>query len=260
MASLYEFTVQAWPHLESKPFVDNFHIGAVCDHLEAVSRGEIMKLLINIPPGCTKSLLLIMWFCWEWANDPTSRWMFNSYDQRLSTRDSVKCRSLINSKWFQEQWGGKWNLTDDQNQKTYFENSSGGYRLATTPGGHGTGEHPDRIVVDDPNNVKQAESDGSYTETVNIWGTILRVIDDPGSTAPTDNYDITAVDEFGIDIFAAQRVDRDTANSDDICPGLPFTDGVTVSVMPVAVAGNVVFTIANAGASKVGNIVVIVKK
>jgi hypothetical protein len=105
-----------------------------------------------------------------------------------------------------------------------------------------------------------SESDGSQTGVVNVWGTILRVVDDPGSTAPTDDYDITAVDEFGLDIFAAQRANRDTANSDDYCPGLPFTDGTTTSVMPVAVAGNITLTIVNAGASKVGNIVLIVKK
>lgn len=103
-------------------------------------------------------------------------------------------------------------------------------------------------------------SDGSQTQAVNIWGTILRLIDDPGSTAPTDNYDLTAVDEFGLDIFAAQRVDRDTENSDDFCPGLPFTDGTTTSAMPVAVAGDVTFTVANAGNAKVGRFVVLVKK
>jgi hypothetical protein len=49
-------------------------------------------------------------------------------------------------------------LVDDQNEKTKFENAAGGWRLATSVGGRGTGEHPDFIVWDDPHNVNEAES------------------------------------------------------------------------------------------------------
>jgi hypothetical protein len=105
-----------------------------------------------------------------------------------------------------------------------------------------------------------SESDGSQTQAVNITGTILRVVTDPGATAPTDNYDLTAPDEFGLDVFAGQGANRDTTNSEHFCPGVAFADGTTTSVMPIALAGNVTFTIANAGDSKVGNIVVFVKK
>ena len=117
----------------------------ICEHLQAVTSGQITKLLINIPPGCSKSLLVsVFWPCWEWALNPSMRWFFASYDQRLSTRDSVKCRALINSRWYQSLWGGKYKLTNDQNQKTFFETSKQGYRLASSVGGHGTGEHPGR--------------------------------------------------------------------------------------------------------------------
>jgi hypothetical protein len=47
----------AWLHIEAVPFVDDWHIGAICQHLQAVTRGQIRKLLINISPGCSKSLL-----------------------------------------------------------------------------------------------------------------------------------------------------------------------------------------------------------
>lgn len=158
--SLYDFTRTLWPVVESQPFIDNWHIRHICEHLQAVTAGEIEKLVINVPPGCSKSLLTcVFWPMWEWARDASVRWFFASYDQRLSTRDSVKCRALLASPQFRSMWGDRFRLTHDQNQKTYYETDKGGYRLATSVGGHGTGEHPDRIVYDDPHNVKQAESE-----------------------------------------------------------------------------------------------------
>src|SRR5262249_51962490 len=77
--SLHEFVRQGWAEVDSVPFVDNWHIGALCEHLQAVTAGQITKLLINIPPGMGKSLLTcVFWPAWEWAQDPTVRWLFSS--------------------------------------------------------------------------------------------------------------------------------------------------------------------------------------
>lgn len=150
--------------------MDNWHIGALCEHLEAVTRGELPQLLINIPPGCSKSLLTcVFWPMWEWANDPSVRWFFASYDQELATRDSMKCRTLVRSDWYQARWGRRFRFKDDQNQKTYYQTDQGGYRMATSVNGHGTGEHPDRIVIDDPHNVKKAESEAERRAVIEWW-------------------------------------------------------------------------------------------
>ncbi len=105
------------------------------------------------------TLVAVMWPMWEWARDPTVRWFFASYDQSLSTRDSRRCRSLMNSDWYQGLFGGQYTLMDDQNLKIFYQNSRGGWRMATSVAGHGTGEHPDRIVYDDVQNAQQAESE-----------------------------------------------------------------------------------------------------
>lgn len=160
--------MQAWTIVESHQFVDNWHIHAICDHLQAVTEGGIDKLVINVPPGCSKSLLTcVFWPAWEWIRDQSIRWFFASYDQKLATRDSVKMRNLITSDWYQARWPVS--LSGDANQKTYYTNTAGGYRLATSTGGHGTGEHPDRIVVDDPHNVQQAESEKERQEVTDWW-------------------------------------------------------------------------------------------
>ena len=66
--------------------------------------------------------------------------MSASYAHSLSVRDSVKCRRLIESALYQRRWGGRFELTSDQNTKVRFENNRGGYRIATSVGGALTGE------------------------------------------------------------------------------------------------------------------------
>lgn len=169
-ASLYEFVQAAWHQIESAVYIDSPHIQAVCDHLQATFEGKIDNLIINIPPGCSKSLISGVFFpAWAWANDPTKRFFHACYDARLAIRDSVKCRVLLETQWYQETFPGKVMITKDQNQKSYYENTAGGWRMATSVGGHGTGEHPHFIVVDDPNNVKQAESAAERQSCSDWW-------------------------------------------------------------------------------------------
>ena len=107
-----------------------------------------------------KSLAVsVFWPCWSWIHKPSSRWLFSSYAQDLSTRDSLKCRRLVQSPWYQSHWGHKFYLTGDQNQKTRYENNHTGYRLATSVDGMATGEGGNFIVIDDPHSIKQVESD-----------------------------------------------------------------------------------------------------
>src|ERR1017187_6451004 len=72
--SLRTFIEAAWPIVEPTPFVPGWHIDAVCEHLEAVTRGDIRNLLITIPPRHTKSTIVsVMWPCWEWIDRKSTR-------------------------------------------------------------------------------------------------------------------------------------------------------------------------------------------
>ena len=168
--SLKHFVRQAWHVVEpSTPFIDGWHIDVICEHLEAITRGEIKYLIINIPPRHMKSLLVsVFWPCWEWITKPSIRWLFSSYAETLSKRDSLKCRRIIQSSWYRSNWGDTVKITSDQNEKLRFENDASGYRVATSVGGVGTGEGGNRIVVDDPNNVKESESEVKRA-TINNW-------------------------------------------------------------------------------------------
>lgn len=105
-----------------------------------------------------------------------------------------------------------------------------------------------------------SDSSGNASQTFgSIEGTIVRVVTNPGSTAPTDNYDMTITDEDGYDILAGQGSNRDTSTTESFVPGIPFTDGTTTSVAPVVVDGNLTLTISNAGATKDGSVVLYVR-
>ena len=168
--NLVDLIKGAWHIIEpGTVYKHNWHIDAISDHLEAVTNGEIRFLVINMPPRTMKSLAVsVCWQVWEWIRNPWTRWLFASYGQMLATRDTVKARRIIQSGWYQQRWGHIYQLAGDVNQKTNFENTQAGFRIATSPDGIATGEGGDRQVIDDPHNVKEAESD-TVREGTLVW-------------------------------------------------------------------------------------------
>jgi predicted phage terminase large subunit-like protein len=193
---LHEFVKQSWHIVEpGMPFVDNWHVGAICEHLEAISRGEIQKLLINIPPGHAKSLLVsVFWPAWQWINRPSWRALFSSYAIDLAIRDSVRTRTLIESSWYRSNFSlckvcGAfpdpehptehsatclgWALSSDQNVKSNFKNTRTGERMSLSVGSKATGFRGDATVVDDPLNAIDARSELKRQEAIYWWDRVM---------------------------------------------------------------------------------------
>jgi len=168
--SLSWFIRFGWHVLEpSTEYNHNWHIDAISEHLEAVTRNEIQNLIINISPRCMKSLsVAVYWPVWAWISRPASRWMFATYAQSLTVRDSIKRRNLILSPWYQERWGDIFSLTRDQNAKVRFDNDKTGFMLATSVDGSATGEGADVLIVDDPLKASESLSEASRN-SVNTW-------------------------------------------------------------------------------------------
>ena len=169
-SSLHEFAKGAWHINEGgRPFVDGWHLHAVSEHLEALYRGEIQNLLINVPPRTCKSTMVSVLFpAWCWINEPELQFLYISYVSRLSIKDSVKCRRVLTSQWYQDRFKHLFQLEGDVNSKIRFDNDKSGYRIATSVGGAGTGDGGDIIVLDDPNNAGETESDVKRAAT-NDW-------------------------------------------------------------------------------------------
>jgi hypothetical protein len=164
-----------WPVVEpGRPFVRGWAIEAICQHLEAVTEGRIRRLLINVPPGFMKSLATcVFWPAWEWIRNPSLRYIFASYVGSLSLINNTKLRRLVESDVYQQFWGSSVTLTDDQNAKTYFETTMTGFAMATSVGGAVMGKRGDRVILDDPNNTKDTNSDAMIEEALQFLTEVL---------------------------------------------------------------------------------------
>jgi predicted phage terminase large subunit-like protein len=161
----------AWHIIEpGTKFEANWHLDALCDHLEMVSKGEITRLAIAIPPRHSKSTVVsVMWPAWDWIANPQRRFLYASYNINLATRDNVRTRRVVESAWYRARFGDKFFIAGDQNTKQKFENSRTGSREVTSVGGSTTGLGADFICLDDPNNVLQAESAATRETTLTWW-------------------------------------------------------------------------------------------
>lgn len=198
---LIHFIRYFWHVLEpARVFVDGWAMRAICMHLEAVTRGEIKRLVINVPPGFAKSLIVnVFWPAWEWsaAGKAHIRYVTFSYAAHLTERDNQRFLDVIQSREFAEMWGSKWNLESDGKIKPI--NSEKGWKFSSSLKGVGTGERGDRILADDLHNVKEGESEKIRGETV-------RWVKEGMSNRLNDMQD-------GVIIGIAQRVHEEDASA-----------------------------------------------
>jgi predicted phage terminase large subunit-like protein len=177
--SLAAFVKAAWHVIEPEsPYVHGWHIDFICEHLEAITRGETKddgsfynRLLVNVPPGTMKSLLIgVFWPAWEWGpkNMPSMRYVCASHSLDLALRDSLRMRRLISDEWYQGHWGDRVKLVGDQNAKGKFETTATGSRQACAFTGI-TGYRGDRIIIDDPHSVDDANSDAKRKTTTDLF-------------------------------------------------------------------------------------------
>lgn len=168
--SLSGFVREAWHVVEpSVDYVHGWHIDAICQHLEAVTSGEITRLLINVPPGTMKSLLCgVFWPAWEWGpkGKPQLRYLGASYSEHYAKRDNRRMRDLVASEWYQTLWGDRVKLT--RTGEMAFANSCMGSRQGV-PFSRLTGGRGDRVIIDDPHSVDGAESEAERLSTVRTF-------------------------------------------------------------------------------------------
>ena len=180
-SSLHAFLQCAWHIIEpGREFVDNWHLRAISEHLEAVSRREITRLLINVPFRTSKSTITsVAWPAWTWIHDPSHQWLCGSYASKLAIRDNLKMRRLVTSNWFQKHWGHKFSLAKDQNEKIRFQNSEMGYRIAFGMTGGVMGDGGDTVLIDDPHDRNGAHSEAEREAALTTFdeGIISRLND-----------------------------------------------------------------------------------
>lgn len=156
----HAFVVSAW-HLVEKGtvFQDGWHIRMLCSYLQALFEERIPSnsLMMNVPPRHMKSLLCNVFFpSWVWTKTPAAKFLCFSYSEALTLRDSVKCRDLIGSQWYEERF--KIVINKRQDSKDNFQNTFGGYRSCFGTGGSIAGQGGDYLIIDDPLEISKANS------------------------------------------------------------------------------------------------------
>lgn len=176
----------AWPVVQpGVEFIDNWHIHAICDHLEAVTRGQIRRLLINVPFRTAKSTITsVAWPAWSWVARPEHQWLCGSYAEKLAVRDSLRHRRLITSELYQADWGEIVSLADDQAQKVRFQNTRNGTRIAFGMTGGVMGDGGDTILIDDPHDRQGAHSEAERESALTTYDeALITRLNDPANGA-----------------------------------------------------------------------------
>lgn len=171
-----EMMRRAWSQIETDNLIWNWHHDAIAEHAEAVYKGQIKTLVVNLPPGHTKSISIsVMFPSWVWTPDcdPTWRLICATYDAKLSRRDARKVKKLIDSVWWRQRFPGVSIPSSSTRAVDHFTNNRGGWRISTTPGGTATGWHADCHIIDDPIKPKDTRNVGgdeaAKLEEIRTW-------------------------------------------------------------------------------------------
>lgn len=153
------FVREAWHVLEPETrYVHNWHIDAICKHLEAITFGRMKpRLIVNISPGSMKSLLIsVLWQAWLWGpcGMPGKRWVSTSFEIGNVERDTGKTRDLIMSDWYQSLWP----IGLTRQARLDFANEATGNRTGVAFSAL-MGKRGDILTIDDPHSLDGAESD-----------------------------------------------------------------------------------------------------
>lgn len=150
--SFHYFVKTAWSIVEpGKKFKNNWHIEEICRHLEAMHKGELTHLILNLPPGHMKTLLCGVFFpAWVWLKDPSFKILYCGYNTPIVGQAHEKSKSLISDSWYQARFGDIFQPNKETWNKSKLLNDKMGERHSDSIYGTILGKHFDMIIVDDP--------------------------------------------------------------------------------------------------------------
>ena len=165
---LYTFTQRSFRELNPQTrFLHNWHNELIAGKLAACARGEIRRLIINVPPRSLKSHAATVAFpAFILGYYPAAQIICASYGQDLANKHSKDCRSLMASQWYRGLFPTR--LSPQKQSAQEFLTTQGGSRLSTSVGGVLTGRGADLIIIDDPLKPDEALSETSR-KAVNDW-------------------------------------------------------------------------------------------
>ena len=195
-SSLMEFT-QDFYYLRtgrrfelSQPVARESHYITICRALVRVMKGEVKRLVINVPPRYGKTELLIHFVAWGLAQYPDSNFLYVSYSLGLAKKQTKTIRQIIAMQEFRDIFGVQ--LSDEASAQGNFETSLNGSVYAAGADGEITGRGAGIkgvnrfggcIVIDDIHKPSEVTSD-TMRASVNDWyfNTLQSRLNDPENT------------------------------------------------------------------------------
>lgn len=165
--SFFEFFCYFWDiAVPGEDLRLNWHIKLICHELQVVGERVIKRLpkkydlLVNVPPGETKSTMAsVMFPVWLWVNDPQLWVGTGGWDSDLANAQSQMSRDIIRSEKFQELFGHEVRIRRDLDRVTRYATVDGGQRKTTSVGASIIGRHMHIWIVDDPLDAQKVNSE-----------------------------------------------------------------------------------------------------
>src|SRR5260370_13425750 len=148
------------------PFLPNWHIQAIAYQLDRIRRGEITRLIINMPPRHLKSLTISVAFtAFLLGQMPWRRIFAISYVDDLSAKNASDFRSIVHSSWYKRAFP---NMRIARSTEGELITTKRGFRKSTSVSGPLTGLGGDLFIIDDPQKPADAQSE-ARRNTLNQW-------------------------------------------------------------------------------------------
>ena len=155
-----EFVKLVWPS-----FIAGKHHRDIAEKFEAIARGELKRVIINLPPRHTKSEFASYLFpAWMIGRNPHLKIMQATHTADLSVRFGRKVKNLMESEEYKKIFQTK--LRSDSKAAYRWETDDGGEYYAAGVGGSIAGRGADLFIVDDPHSEQDAMSP---TALENAW-------------------------------------------------------------------------------------------
>ena len=146
------FVKTMWPD-----FVQGSHHRHISDKFDKLARGEITRLIVNMPPRHTKSeFASYLLPAWMVGRDPKLKIIQATHTAELAFRFGRKTKNLIDTEEYQKIF--KTTLQEDSKAAGRWETSAGGEYFAAGVGGAITGRGADLLIIDDPHSEQDAMS------------------------------------------------------------------------------------------------------
>lgn len=153
-------------------YEENWHLEVMANELEAVRRGQNLRLMINLPPRNLKTIMASVALpAFILGHDPTRRIMCVTYSQDVAKAQAIQFQRVMRTGWYRRAFPDC--RSPVHNRQLEWRTSAGGYRLATSVDGSMLGRGADYIILDDPNKGQEIFSRVAREKVISAWDNVI---------------------------------------------------------------------------------------